>query len=98
VSVRFCEQNSWSRPEVGYAIGRQVGNAVVRNRLRRRLRAVIAECAPTLPIGAYVVGAAPGSPTLEFDELRMAMSRALERATHQRSLPETSCQSESVVR
>ncbi|MGH9190794.1 MAG: ribonuclease P protein component [Acidimicrobiales bacterium] len=28
-------------PRVGYAIGRNLGGAVVRNRLRRRLRAVV---------------------------------------------------------
>ncbi|MBA2280853.1 MAG: ribonuclease P protein component, partial [Acidimicrobiia bacterium] len=31
---------------VAYAIGRPVGTAVVRNRLRRRLRAAMAELAP----------------------------------------------------
>jgi ribonuclease P protein component len=66
---------------VAYSISRQVGGAVVRNRLRRRLRAIVSEQAAGLPPGAYVVGSGPGGPLLEFDELKVAMSRALEQAT-----------------
>jgi ribonuclease P protein component len=50
---------SLSRPHVGYAIGRSVGNAVTRNRARRRLRAAFAARASSLRPGWYVVGAAP---------------------------------------
>lgn len=50
---------SLSRPHVGYAIGRSVGNAVTRNRARRRLRAALAARAASLRPGWYVVGAAP---------------------------------------
>ena len=42
-------------PQVGYAIGRQCGGAVVRNRLRRRLREVVRQCAPDLPRGRYLL-------------------------------------------
>jgi ribonuclease P protein component len=48
---------SLSRPHVGYAIGRSVGNAVTRNRARRRLRAAFAERGASLRPGWYVVGA-----------------------------------------
>jgi ribonuclease P protein component len=81
LSVSFLPQITWSRAEVGYAINRRVGNAVVRNQLRRRLRAIMSEQAPSLPIGAYVVHTGPGAPSLGFDELKVAMSRALEKAT-----------------
>lgn len=42
---------------VAYAIGRQVGNAVVRNRLRRRLRAALQqlERSETLVDGRYLI-------------------------------------------
>ena len=70
---------------MAYAINRQVGSAVVRNRLRRRLRAIMAEQAPSLPAGAYVVRTGPGGPSLGFDELKVAMSQALEKATSGRA-------------
>jgi ribonuclease P protein component len=62
-----------------------VGNAVVRNRLRRRLRAIVSEAVPNLPIGAYMVVASPGGPGLRYEELKVAMSRAVERATRERA-------------
>ena len=43
-------------PQIGYAIGKKVGNAVVRNRIRRRLRPIIVDEAPHLAPGIYLVG------------------------------------------
>jgi len=83
-TVSFLEQNTWSRPQVAYAISRQVGSAVVRNRLRRRLRAIVSEQATSLPVGAYVVRAGPGGAVLGFDELRVTLRQALERAVEGR--------------
>ena len=42
-------------PQVAFAIGRAAGSAVSRNRLRRRLRAVLANS--DVPPGLYLVGA-----------------------------------------
>jgi ribonuclease P protein component len=80
VAVSFLAQGTWSRPEVAYAINRQVGSAVVRNRLRRRLRAIVSEQASSLPVGAYVVRTGPVGASMGFNELKVAMSQALERA------------------
>jgi ribonuclease P protein component len=66
---------------VAYAVNRRVGNAVKRNRLKRRLRAIVSEQAAHLPAGAYLVHAGPGGPLLGFDQLKVAMSQALEKAT-----------------
>jgi ribonuclease P protein component len=81
IRVRFVEETSWSTANVAYALGKRLGGAVVRNRLRRQLRAIVAELAPSLPPGAYLVSAGPAVTGLRFDELRKAMSRALEGAT-----------------
>jgi ribonuclease P protein component len=70
---------------VAYAVGRRIGGAVVRNRVRRRLRAVVTACAADgiLRPGAYLVVAAPGIERLDHGELvatvRTAMTRAIRR-------------------
>ena len=42
-------------PRVAFAVGRRVGPAVARNRVRRQLRAVAVELAPELAPGAYLI-------------------------------------------
>lgn len=61
-------------PRVAYAVGRPVGPAVARNRLRRRLRAVVADT-PLQP-GTYLVAAGPAAATLSDQDLRSAMHEA----------------------
>ena len=48
-------------PRVAFSIGRTVGGAVLRNRIRRRLRAALRElrAAGRLPAGTYLVGGQP---------------------------------------
>ncbi len=67
-------------PRVAYAIGRRVGSAVERNRLRRRLRALITAAAPRLPPGSYLVGAAPDAIHLTFPELQTMLTQAISAA------------------
>lgn len=60
-------------PRVGYAVGRRVGPAVVRNRLRRRLRAIVAQDPP--PPGSYLITVAPAGATSSFGELQSLITR-----------------------
>jgi ribonuclease P protein component len=64
-------------PEVAFAIGRKVGGAVVRNRLRRRLRAILGDL--DLAPGAYLVGvsAGPEAASLSFAQLSALVGRAM---------------------
>lgn len=64
---------------VAYAVGRPVGGAVVRNRVRRRLRALIgAEAArQALAPGYYLVGARPDAAGSSFAELGADLTAAL---------------------
>ena len=59
---------------VAYAMTKRVGGAVVRNRLRRRLRAVVAEVErqgrPPLPPGALLLSAGPEATRRRPEELR----------------------------
>jgi ribonuclease P protein component len=68
-------------PGVAYALGRGLGGAVVRNRVRRRLRALVAEEAVRrpLPSGYYLVGATPGAASATFDALRSDLRGLLTR-------------------
>jgi ribonuclease P protein component len=64
---------------VAYAVPRAVGTAVVRNRVRRRLRAMTAEleAAGDLAPGLYLIGAGPGAEAAPAAELRTHLVRAL---------------------
>ena len=66
---------------MAYAIGRRVGSAVVRNRIRRRLRAAVALQADDLvPGGAYLLSADPGAMTQPFSELSARVRTLLQAA------------------
>lgn len=62
-------------PRLGFALGRHIGGAVVRNRLRRRMRAIVVEMhsAHPLPVGDYLFSATRAASSLEFQELSAAI-------------------------
>ena len=68
-------------PRVAYAVGRSTGSAVVRNRLRRRLRAIVREVQPRS--GAYLVRAGAPAAALPYGELQATVRRAFDAATSQ---------------
>jgi ribonuclease P protein component len=65
---------------VAYSISRKVGGAVVRNRWRRRLRAIVTEVSPGLSPGAYLVALAPEVNALKFEELRDRVTETMSAA------------------
>jgi ribonuclease P protein component len=77
VWVRWAPEDAAAPPAVGYAIGKHVGPAVIRNRIRRRLRASVASVAPELAPGRYLVGASAGAARLPFLDLTAAVRAAL---------------------
>lgn len=90
VSVSFVGAGATSAvPAVGFAIGRAHGNAVRRNRLRRRLRAAAAAAGDLAP-GSYLVRASPAAASLTFDEMVAALRTATARAARAggRDLPD----------
>lgn len=74
-------------PRVGFVVSRAVGAAVVRNRVRRRLRHLVADQLDRIPPGSrVVVRALPGSALATYDQLGAALRSALDRALHQADL------------
>jgi ribonuclease P protein component len=65
----------------GFAVSRAVGGAVVRNRVTRRLRAIMAEELDQLPDGSRVVlRALPAAATVSFEELKADVAGGVRRA------------------
>ena len=62
---------------MAYTIGRKVGPAVVRNRLRRRLRMLMRQAAPRLRPGAYLIAAAPEAAALTYAQLEDLVFRII---------------------
>jgi len=78
----FLPDPTASPPRVAFAIGRAVGPAVTRNRVRRRLRVLLA-ADRAWPPGWYLIGARPAIAERPFDalgtevaQLRSAIIRA----------------------
>jgi ribonuclease P protein component len=68
-------------PRVGFVVSKAVGNAVVRNRTKRRLRAGVATRLDGIPAGLdLVVRANPAAADATWDELDLAVGRQLEKA------------------
>jgi len=70
-------------PRVAYAVGKRVGGAVQRNHLRRRLRAAVAETAPAMAPGAYLVAAGPEATACGFEELKRTVAAAMASASEE---------------
>jgi len=62
---------------VGFSVGKKVGGAVVRNRVKRRLREVFRPRMESLPSGLYVVVARPGAAEATLAQLNMSVNHLL---------------------
>lgn len=70
-------------PRAGFAVGKPVGGAVVRNRIRRRLRGALRELqsADRLPAGTYLIGATAAAASLPWESLVASLDDAVHAAT-----------------
>lgn len=71
--------NQFEGPRVGFTASKKVGNAVARNRAKRRLRAAVSEVMPGLAIADadYVVIARKATLARPYADLRRDLERAL---------------------
>lgn len=84
VTVMFLPGADGSGARVAYSVGRHVGSAVARNRVRRRLRAVVRELdsrARGLAAGAYLVIAGAQAADAGYAELRGSLTAACDAVT-----------------
>jgi ribonuclease P protein component len=81
LSLRRVASSDRGPARVAYAVGRDVGNAVARNRARRRLRAAVARRADDLqPGSAYLFGGGRAVLSLPFEELADLVRSVIERS------------------
>lgn len=80
-TVTYVTTTDEKRPtRFGFIVSRQVGSAVVRNTVRRRLKAVCREALPSVRAGTdVVIRALPGADVVEFTALRDEVVRCLAR-------------------
>jgi len=80
-TVTYVVQSGEDRAaRFGFIVSKQVGHAVDRNSVRRRLKAVCAGALPGIRSGAdVVIRALPGSAATDFQELRSEVVRCLAR-------------------
>ena len=77
----FYRKNDGANFRVGLSVGKKLGNAVIRNRLRRQIRSCI-----TRALGGHAAGydlvfvARQGLGDLPFDQILKAVTRALQRS------------------
>lgn len=77
LSCTMFVDSSLSSPQVGYALGRNYGSAVRRNRLRRQLRELVKTRENAMVPGVYVFGASPHAHGVPFADLDRHLDRLL---------------------
>lgn len=76
----FVDPASAEPPRAGFVVSKAVGPAVVRNRVKRRLRHLVRDRLPTLPEAAWVVvRATPAAAGASYRELDADLDRCLGR-------------------
>ena len=64
-------------PRFGFIVAKTVGNAVTRNRVRRRLKAIAYVLTSELPVGTeFVFRALPGAAAASFSDLEVELKHS----------------------
>jgi ribonuclease P protein component len=87
--VLLVNPNSADTVRYGITVTKKIGNAVVRNRMKRRFRALLREMLPTsaLPAHDHVLIGREGGVERDFGLLREELTKALSRAAEGKGDP-----------
>ena len=79
--LEVLDRGDGKPPRFGLTVTKKVGNAVVRNRMKRRLRALVREVLPTsgVPGADHVLIGRAGGVEREYQRVRSELISALER-------------------
>lgn len=79
--ILFHLPSSGRESRIGLAVGRKVGGAVVRNKVRRRMREIIRRLRPLVrPPSKIALVAHPGVAALDYTQMEREMTSLLQRA------------------
>jgi len=80
VAMQLRQRGDDAPPRVGFTVTRKVGNAVERNRIRRRLRAAVEHCGEAARQGCdYVLVARRPAITMSFEALVAELAAGFDR-------------------
>ena len=77
LAVRWVQLEDGDEVQVSYAISKRCGNAVRRNRIRRRTKSAIRLVSQGIPAGAYLITTEAEVATMNFEELTDQLASAL---------------------
>ncbi|MCY4258190.1 MAG: ribonuclease P protein component [bacterium] len=88
VWIQYLLEPDMQVAQIGYALPRRLGPAVVRNKIRRRLRHIVTDIDKTMPEGlmggCYLIGVRRGIHETHYEDLRMSVNdcfSAIERSS-----------------
>ncbi|MEK6691783.1 MAG: ribonuclease P protein component [Nitrospirota bacterium] len=85
--VLFVKKNNLNYPRFGLSVGKKIGGAVKRNRVKRRLREIMRELLRSIQGGFDLVFVArKGTEDMNFNDLKDRAKELILRATNKRSL------------
>lgn len=76
----YASDDELTHPRVAFAIGRRAGTAVQRNRLRRRIQALLRELDDSMAPGRYLFGARRPAANMSYAEISADVRHLIDRA------------------